>query len=125
MSDSLTNVNCHVISRCASESSRKKGRRVELLSARGRSARRVAPVCTKPAFNVSPSLTKSRAWLCFGRASLLSTDLRYLFAIKTKKGGRRMGRDSLTGLVHVVEKTGGGRGNTDWRAEDVFLSGAS
>lgn len=36
-----------------------------------------------------------------------------------------MGRDSLTGLVHVVEKTGGGRGNTDWRAEDVFLSGAS
>lgn len=88
--------------------------------------RRVAPVRAKLAFNVSPALTKSRAWLCFGRASVLSTDLRYLFAIKTKKkGGRRMGRDSLTGLVHVAEKTGGGRGNTDWRAEDVFLSGAS
>lgn len=126
MSDSLTIVNCHVISRCASESSREKDRRVELLSARGRSARRVAPVRAKLAFNVSPALTKSRAWLCFGRASVLSTDLRYLFAIKTKKkGGRRMGRDSLTGLVHVAEKTGGGRGNTDWRAEDVFLSGAS
>lgn len=88
LSDSLTIVNCHVISRCASELLHGKSLSVcrALVSAWPRRSSLCPRVRTKLAFNVSPTLTKSRAWLCFGRASILSADLRYLFAIRTKKG---------------------------------------
>lgn len=88
LSDSLTIVNCHVISRCTSELLHGKSISVcqALVNAWPRRSSLCPRVRTKPAFNVSPTLTKSRAWLCFGRTSVLSADLRYLFAIKTKKG---------------------------------------
>lgn len=98
---------------------------VELLSARGPGAHRCVHVSAQSSHLTFPTHSQ-RAGPDSASAAPPYLALIYdIFLQLEQKRGRRMGRDSLTGLVHVVEKTGGGRGNTDWRAEDVFLSGAS
>lgn len=82
------------------------------------------PVRTTLTFNASSTLTKNRAWLFFSPASVLALIYDIYSQLKEKRGLAN-GKGFINGPGSCRGEDQRGRGNTDCRTEDVFLSRAS